>query len=104
MLYKFIARQRLTYWKATNSWQLYLNQQFDKKKKVCEEKRHSLLSSLYSTTDSSYLRSPVVCIREAVFTVSPNKQYRGILVPTTPATHGPRRKHSIKIKKKLLKL
>ena len=24
-----------------------------------------------------------------MFTVSPNKQYRGILFPTTPATHGP---------------
>lgn len=28
-------------------------------------------------------------IRDAVFTVSPNKQYLGILSPTTPAAHGP---------------
>lgn len=28
-------------------------------------------------------------MREAVFTVSPNKQYRGIVSPTTPAQHGP---------------
>lgn len=28
-------------------------------------------------------------IREAVLMVSPNKQYRGIFMPTTPATHGP---------------
>ena len=35
--------------------------------------------------------SPLDSIREAVFTVSPNKQYRGILRPTTPATHEPDR-------------
>ena len=35
------------------------------------------------------LRREVDSIREAVFTVSPNKQYRGILFPTTPATTGP---------------
>ena len=28
-------------------------------------------------------------ILEAMLTVSPNKQYRGIVVPTTPATTGP---------------
>lgn len=28
-------------------------------------------------------------IRDATFTVSPNKQYRGIVKPTTPAQHGP---------------
>ena len=28
-------------------------------------------------------------ILEAVFTVSPKRQYRGIFEPTTPATHGP---------------
>lgn len=28
-------------------------------------------------------------MREAVFTVSPNRQYRGMVVPTTPATTGP---------------
>lgn len=41
---------------------------------------------------SSYLlysRSPVDSIREAVLTVSPNRQYRGMVRPTTPATHGP---------------
>lgn len=31
----------------------------------------------------------VVCILEAVFTVSPKKQYLGTLMPTTPATAGP---------------
>lgn len=35
------------------------------------------------------LRRPVLSIRLLVFTVSPNKQYRGILHPTTPATTGP---------------
>ena len=33
--------------------------------------------------------SPFDSIREAVFTVSPNKQYLGIVKPTTPATTGP---------------
>lgn len=33
--------------------------------------------------------SPVDSIRLAVFTVSPNRQYRGIFVPTIPATTGP---------------
>lgn len=28
-------------------------------------------------------------ILEAVLTVSPNRQYRGILIPTTPAAQGP---------------
>ena len=35
------------------------------------------------------LRSDVDSILEAVLTVSPNKQYRGIVRPTTPATTGP---------------
>lgn len=43
----------------------------------------------YVSHYSANLRKPVDSIREAVFTVSPNKQYRGILFPTTPATHGP---------------
>ena len=33
--------------------------------------------------------SPVDSSRLAVLTVSPNKQYLGIVSPTTPATHGP---------------
>jgi len=32
---------------------------------------------------------PVDSIREAMLTVSPNKQYLGILSPTTAATQGP---------------
>lgn len=32
---------------------------------------------------------PVDSIREAVLTVSPNRQYRGIVSPTTPAQQGP---------------
>ena len=35
------------------------------------------------------LRSPFDSILDAVFTVSPNKQYLGIFKPTTPATHDP---------------
>lgn len=34
-------------------------------------------------------RSPVDSIREAVLTVSPKRQYRGMVRPTTPATQGP---------------
>jgi hypothetical protein len=35
------------------------------------------------------LRNPVDSMREAVLTVSPNRQYRGIAMPTTPATTDP---------------
>lgn len=34
---------------------------------------------------------PVDSILDAVFTVSPNKQYLGIVNPTTPAQHGPKK-------------
>ena len=37
--------------------------------------------------------APVDCILDAMLTVSPNKQYLVILLPTTPATHGPARLH-----------
>ena len=36
-----------------------------------------------------YSRCPVDSIRDAVLTVSPNKQYLGIFIPTTPAAQGP---------------
>ena len=36
--------------------------------------------------------SPFDSILDAVLTVSPKRQYRGIVIPTTPATTGPRRK------------
>ena len=36
-----------------------------------------------------YIRRPFDSILEAVLTVSPNRQYLGILWPTTPATQGP---------------
>ena len=38
-------------------------------------------------------RCPVDSIRDAVFTVSPNKQYLGIFIPTTPAAQGPGHTH-----------
>ena len=38
---------------------------------------------------SIYSRKPVDSILEAVLTVSPKRQYRGIFTPTTPAQHGP---------------
>ena len=34
---------------------------------------------------------PLDSILDAVLTVSPNKQYLGILHPTTPAAHGPKK-------------
>ena len=42
------------------------------------------------------LRSAVDSIRDAVLTVSPNKQYLGIVKPTTPATTGPVCKPTVK--------
>ena len=33
--------------------------------------------------------SPVLCIRDAVLTESPKRQYRGVLVPTTPPIQEP---------------
>ena len=36
-----------------------------------------------------YLRSPKFSILDAMWTVCPNKQKRGIVIPTTPATTGP---------------
>lgn len=43
----------------------------------------------------SHSRSPVDSMREAVLTVSPNRQYRGMVRPTTPATHGPAKMHGV---------
>jgi len=39
--------------------------------------------------DTCDLRSPLDSIRDAVLTVSPNRQYLGILRPTIPAQTGP---------------
>ena len=44
---------------------------------------------LIRVTVHGLLPSPFDSIRDAVFTVSPNKQYLGILRPTTPATTEP---------------
>lgn len=41
-----------------------------------------------------YSRRPVDSILDAVFTVSPKRQYRGMVSPTTPATQGPERHRS----------
>jgi len=48
----------------------------------------NLCDSWLKLGDSELTRL-VVCILEAVLTVSPKKQYLGILMPTTPATAGP---------------
>ena len=51
---------------------------------------------MYSTP--SLLPSPFDSIRDAVLTVSPNKQYLGILRPTTPATTEPNVQQNSKYK------
>ena len=45
---------------------------------------------LISYMNKDNLRAPVDSILLAVFTVSPKRQYLGILTPTTPAQQGPR--------------
>lgn len=46
------------------------------------------------TSMSFNSRIPVDSILEAVLTVSPNRQYLGIVKPTTPATQGPTQEHT----------
>lgn len=46
-------------------------------------------ASLTQKQHKESTHTPVDSIREAVFTVSPNKQYLGMVKPTTPAQHGP---------------
>ena len=55
----------------------------------------------------SNVRSAVDSILDAVLTVSPNKQYLGIVKPTTPATTGPvcnpdKKKHVLYVTKQTL--
>lgn len=49
------------------------------------------LSTTHPRDCPKYSRRPVDSIRDAVFTVSPKRQYRGMVSPTTPATQGPER-------------
>lgn len=58
---------------------------------------HQQEKGLYNNTRACHLPWPVDSILDAVFTVSPNKQYRGILMPTTPATQGPVEYKTVKI-------
>ena len=48
-----------------------------------------LRNERYNNSYCSHSRSPVDSILDAVLTVSPNRQYLGIFMPTTPATHAP---------------
>lgn len=50
---------------------------------------HSLFNLPQRSFPPLHSRRPVDSMREAVLTVSPNRQYRGMVSPTTPATHGP---------------
>ena len=54
--------------------------------KVCHEKKRL---KNYSFKNGGYLRSPLDSSLAAVLTVSPNRQYLGIFIPTTPAQHVP---------------
>ena len=45
---------------------------------------HKIIITIYFI-----LPLPVDSIRDAILTVSPKRQYLGIVVPTTPATQGP---------------
>lgn len=55
------------------------------------------VSIIFLSTKSLYYNvpCPLDSILDAVLTVSPNKQYLGILSPTTPATQGPKKKNQI---------
>ena len=44
------------------------------------------------------LPKPLDSMRDAVLTVSPNRQYRGIFKPTTPATTGPKTVYFMELK------
>lgn len=59
------------------------------------------LSTTHPRDCPKYSRRPVDSIRDAVFTVSPKRQYRGMVSPTTPATQGPER-HVISVTQKVL--
>lgn len=64
----------------------------------CEERRQEHINPKGITPKwvvpcMGYLRNPVDSILEAVLTVSPKRQYRGIVRPTTPATQGPGHTH-----------
>lgn len=56
----------------------------EKKKKRAKERNMWFIQSC-----TRHSRNAVDSIRDAVLTVSPNRQYRGIVRPTTPATTGP---------------
>lgn len=45
-----------------------------------------MLRNIFQRERERCLPSPVDSILEAVLTVSPNRQYRGMVSPTTPAT------------------
>ena len=50
-------------------------------------------TTYYSCINLRYSRAPADSILQATMTVSPNKQYLGIVVPTIPATTGPVKQH-----------
>jgi len=49
----------------------------------------NMIFSQHYITDNYAQPSPVDSMREAVFTVSPNRQYLGIACPTTPVVFSP---------------
>lgn len=55
----------------------------------CKSESRIKARNTYRELSAASPPSPVDSIRDATLTVSPNKQYRGMVIPTTPATHGP---------------
>ena len=45
---------------------------------------------MFQSYVSNMIPSPLLSILLAVFTVSPNRQYRGMAKPTTPAAQAPK--------------
>lgn len=71
----------------TKLWFSKKNRQYFGDNKFTVEKEN--ISAIKNETIDS-APSPLDSIRDAVFTVSPKRQYRGIVWPTTPATTGPK--------------
>jgi len=69
---------------------------------VCIDISRTIILVYRSTTEQWHgtrldLRNPCDSILEATLTVSPNKQYLGILLPTTPATTEPSTEQAITV-------
>ena len=82
--FKYPTTNKILFLYAFHMYIVLLNS-LSEKKTTHEDLYHYLMNVVNFCT----LPSPFDSIRDAVFTVSPNKQYLGILRPTTPATTEP---------------